>query len=119
MEINLGPFSFRAYNDKSFGDVVIGYKGKHGLETAVRAGVRSQHLTLLNGQDNKDDVYTCPHTKKTYYGKTGLSPVSAKQVCAIEAAKYAALVAAEVKADNAIPVTATAVSDSPQFPVAC
>ena len=45
--------------------------------------------------------------------------MSAKEVCAIEAAKYAALVAAEVKADNAIPVTATAVSDSPQFPVAC
>ncbi len=89
MEINLGPLSFRAYNDSSFGDAVIGYTGKHGLETAVRAGIRSQHLTLAQGKDNPDDSFICPNSGKTFFGKTGLSNVSAKEVYAIEMGKLA------------------------------
>ncbi len=89
MEINLGPISFRAYNDKSYGDVIVGYTGKHGLETAARVGVRSQHLTLAQGKDNPDDTFICPNSGKTYFGKTGLSPVTAKEVYAIEMGKLA------------------------------
>jgi len=89
MEINLGPVSIRKYDDKTFNNLVVGYVGKHGLETAAQIGVRSQHLTLAQGKDNPNDSLVCPDSGKTYFGKTGLSNVTAQEVYAIEMGKLA------------------------------
>ena len=115
-EFRLGPISIRYYKDETFNNIVGGFKGKHGLETAVQVGVKSQHLTYLQGEDNPDDTLFCGTSSKTYFGKKGLTPVSAKQVYAIEMAKLAEQ--AQIEASRKVLLTPGAQQQG-SFPVAC
>ena len=116
-ELRLGPISIRYYNDSTFNNLVCGYKGKHGLETAVQVGAKSQHLTYLQGEDNPDDTLVCGNSGKTYFGKKGLTPVSAQQVYAIEMAKLAEQ--AQIEASRKVLLTPGAQQQQGAFPVAC
>lgn len=87
--INLGPIRISFYNDSKFRNVRFIYQGEHGLVTGGQLGVRSQHLTLAKGEDNKDDTFVCPDSGKTYFGKSGFSPITARRVFSIEMAKRA------------------------------
>ena len=87
--INLGPIRVSFYNDPEYRNLRFGYQGEHGLVTGGQLGARSQHLTLAKGEDNKDDTFVCPDSGKTYFGKSGFSPITSKQVYAVEMAKRA------------------------------
>ena len=87
--INLGPIRISFYNDSKYRNFRFNYQGEHGLVTGGQLGVRSQHLTLAQGEDNKDDTFVCPRLGTTYFGKSGLSPVTARQVYSIEMDKIA------------------------------
>ena len=115
-ELRLGPISIRYYKDETFNNIVCGYKGKHGLETAAQVGIKSQHLTYLQGEDNPEDTLVCGNSGKTYFGKKGITPVSAQQVYAIEMAKLAEQ--AQIEASRKVLLTPTAQQQG-AFPVAC
>jgi len=84
-------FGFRLslYNDTDHLNLSFGFKGEKGLVTSGRLGFRSQHLTLAKGEDSQSDTFVCPRSGTTYFGKSGLSPVTARQVYSIEMDKIA------------------------------
>jgi len=61
--INLGPIRISFYNDSHYRNFRFNYQGEHGLVTGGQLGVRSQHLTLAKGEDNKDDTFVCPRLR--------------------------------------------------------
>jgi len=87
--INLGPIRISFYNDSNYRNFRFNYQGEHGLVTGGQLGVRSQHLTLAKGEDSQSDTFVCPRSGTTYFGKSGLSPVTARQVYSIEMDKIA------------------------------
>ena len=94
MKFQLGPLDFRFYqgtdNDHSWTNAEIAFVtnrhgGKARRETAIRAGVRSDHLVDMIGKDLASDTFECPETGTLYFGKivqtpTGVYAISAKDV---------------------------------------
>jgi hypothetical protein len=94
MKFQLGPLDFRFYqgtdNDHSWTNAEIAFVtnrhgGKARRETAIRAGVRSDHLVDMIGKDLASDTFECPETGTLYFGKivqtpTGTYVISAKDV---------------------------------------
>jgi hypothetical protein len=114
-EFNLGPITFRAYSGDNWSHLELAFAtnargGMARRETAVRLGLKSEHLIQMRGKDNPNDSFVTPEGN-VVFGKIDVNPagvfvLSAKDVYALglyqQSVKNGLLVAEASAAEPAI-----------------